>query len=110
MSKALVYGVLSSIAVIGASATYFFPVIENINSFIQGETNEKTIEKEIVATNDEESNYNNLSTPKSTNINPDNPRVILDDDSIKEQAKKKEEYSPFKAKILESEIPVTKNY
>ena len=38
MSKALIYGVASSAAVIGASATYFFPIVENLNSFIHGES------------------------------------------------------------------------
>jgi hypothetical protein len=111
MSKALVYGIISSAVVIGASTTYFFPVIENINSFFQCETTKNTTTNDINTTPAELNSMNsNESKILQSSSSADNPTVLLDEDSLNELTKTKVENNPTKTKILEGEIPVSKNY
>lgn len=111
MSKALIYGVASSVAVIGASATYFFPIVENLNSFIHGEPMSKVDSVETSATVvDVNSNKESGGENQNLHSNLDNPRVVLGDDSSKKITDTKVEDNPTKTKLLEGEIPVTKIY
>ena len=111
MSKALIYGLASSVAVIGASATCCFPIIENLNSFIHGEsiTNVDSAETSTTVA-DFNSNKERENENLNMNSNQDNPRVVLDEDSLNKLSDTKVEENPTKTKLLEGEIPVTKNY
>lgn len=111
MSKALIYGVVSSIVAVGVSATYFFPFVENLNSIFQGETIVKENKTEVTSSLVEAtSSITTESEVQNTDLILDHPQLVIDEDSIKKLSNSKSEDNPTKTKLLEGEIPVTKNY
>lgn len=113
MSKTLIYGFIASIIGIGASATCFFPVIEKMNSFFQSETNES--QDKMIPTNETVSQEEiSVSTSDRSTSQSDshieNPSVEMRNDSVDKLLKKKSGYNPNASKILEGEIPTSKNY
>lgn len=113
MSKTLIYGFIASIIGIGTSATYFFPVIEKMNSFFQSESSSR--KEDVVSTNATVSQETvsatatDLSSSQSDS-HIENPSVYMGNDSVDKLLKKKSGYNPNASKILEGEIPTTKSY
>ena len=111
MSKTLIFSVVTSIVATVGSATYFFPVVESINSIFNSEVETNT---KMIDNNSENSKINTTTVGETeitrTDLNPENPKVLLNEDSIKNLNKIEDNYGPSKSKILEGEIPANKNY
>jgi hypothetical protein len=113
MSKALIYGFIASIVGIGASATYFFPIVQNINSFLQSESvnSKDKLDNSAEATIQAELNSSsNQSIIAETDPHIENPSVKLNDDTIEKVLKSKSGYNPSENNLLEGEIPKAKTY
>lgn len=112
MSKVLIYSLLASSIGVIACATYFFPIVEGINSAIHSENQNKTSSVKPVDTytTEVESEESTMSPVASTDLNPENPKVMLNQDSAKRFSSSKDEYNPSKMKLMEGEIPASKNF
>jgi len=103
MSKAFLYGIVAVGVGISASATFFYPVVSNINSLFNGKS-ESFLGAKEGEKNASEVQSSNEVVKKVSHI--ENPSVQLYDDS----SDKKIKVNPMKTEMLQGEIPTTKTF
>lgn len=112
MCKSIVIGLVTVLAGLVISATYFFPHLKKINSFFTN--NEKVdstwSESNQISSENEETTQTITNTRNDSNSNIENPFVELDKDTVEKLLNSENESKAVKTKILEGEIPHSKSY